>query len=593
MFFLEYYKDGRIKKLPLNKSIIRIGRSTNNDIILNDVDVSKEHCKTAVFEDHIKITDLDSLNGIYIGNSRVKEAIIKENGFFRICDTVFSYKKGKKEEFLISRELSSIYAILANAKKKVDIPIPETEESATKYDQLLESFAEKAVACENQDDFIVQAQETLSSMIREGCLFYIKDEKWFNLFDWLNLSGEKEINKLLENRSRIRGKIAFKGNRFYYQEFDSSFASDAGCLLFLNSTKIPELKNPLGDFLQDLIEIFEFSREKLQDMSLNQADVPYLFHRDNISIIGTSAFMKRLIDQTKKIAPKSSFILIMGESGTGKELFARMVHALSSRKKYVALNCAAIPHNLLESELFGYESGAFTDARKQKRGKIEEASEGTLVLDEIGDMPLEVQSKLLRAIQEKAITRLGGNEEISVDLRLISITNQDIYGLVETKKFRKDLFFRLRVHELRIPPLRERKEDIPGLIKHFARMYSVKNNVIPGGFSETFRECFVKYDWPGNVRELENEMARIMELIEDHELISDHHILPDIASSVKDKSVEKDQKMLSFKEKALLEERERMLELLEQNDGNKTWAAKAIGMSYRGFLKKLKRLNIS
>jgi DNA-binding NtrC family response regulator len=593
MFFLEYYKDGRIRKFPLIKSVISIGRSTNNDIILDDVDVSKKHCTTAVLEDHIKVTDLDSLNGIYVGNSRVKGAIIKENGSFRICNTDFNYKKGKKEEFLISRELSSIYSVLANAKRKADIPVPETEESETKYNKLLQSFAEKAVACENPDDFIVQAPETLSSMIRKGCLFYVKDKKWFNLFDWLNLSGEREIKKHLEDQPRIKGKITFKGNPLYYQEFESSFATGGGCLLFLNSKKIPERRNPLGDFLQELIEIFEFSREKIQDMSLKQSDVPYLFHRDNISIIGTSASMKRLADQTKKIALKSSFILIMGESGTGKELFARMVHALSSRKKYVALNCAAIPPNLLESELFGYERGAFTDARKQKRGKIEEASGGTLVLDEIGDMSLEVQSKLLRAVQEKAITRLGGNEEIPVDLRLISITNQDIYSLVETKKFREDLFFRLRVHELRIPPLRERKEDIPGLIKHFTRMYSVKNNVIPGGFSETFRECFVKYDWPGNVRELENEMARIMELIEDHELISNHHILPDIASSVKNKSVEKDQKIPSFKEKALVEEREKMLELLEQNNGNKTRAAKAIGMSYRGFLKKLKRLNIS
>jgi len=306
MFFLKYYKDGRIKKFPLNKSVISIGRSTNNDITLNDVDVSKKHCITEVFEDHIKVTDLDSLNGIYFGNSRAKEAIVKENGSFRICNTVFNYKKGKKEEFLISPELSSIYSVLANAKRKADIPVPETEESETKYNKLLQSFAEKAVACENPNDFVVQAPEILSSMIRKGCLFYIKDKKWFNLFDWVNLSGEKEIKKHLEDRSRIKGKITFKGNPLYYQKFKSSFATDGGCLLFLNSKKIPKLRNPLGDFLQELIEIFEFSREKIQDMSLKQSDVPYLFHRDNISIIGTSASMKRLVDQTKKIALKSA-----------------------------------------------------------------------------------------------------------------------------------------------------------------------------------------------------------------------------------------------------------------------------------------------
>jgi transcriptional regulator with PAS, ATPase and Fis domain len=290
--------------------------------------------------------------------------------------------------------------------------------------------------------------------------------------------------------------------------------------------------------------------------------------------------MKKIVELAGKIAPKATFILLMGESGTGKELVAKMIHHLSGRKKYIAFNCAAIPANLLESELFGYESGAFTDARKRKKGKIEEASGGTLVLDEIGDMPLETQAKLLRVIQEKAVTRLGGMEEINVDLRIISMTNQNLYKLVEEKKFRQDLFFRLRVHEFSIPPLRERREDIPILIKYFAKIYSQKNGIVHSGFSESFSNIFLNYDWPGNIRELENEIARIMEIIEDHELVSSHHILPSITASCKKKELKTNGYIsLPIKEKSFDPERQRILELLKRNNGNKAKTAKEEGMS--------------
>jgi transcriptional regulator with PAS, ATPase and Fis domain len=173
------------------------------------------------------------------------------------------------------------------------------------------------------------------------------------------------------------------------------------------------------------------------------------------------------------------------------------------------------------------------------------------------------------------------------------MTNRDIYKLVKEKKFREDLFFRLRVHELHVPPLRERREDIPGLIKYFARVYSEKNGIIPGGFSESFGDCLFNYDWPGNIRELKNEIARIMEIIEDHELISDHHILPAISGAGKKKETGKNSEFISpIKETVRSVERENIRSLLEQNKGNKTRTAKMIGMSYRGFLKKIKRLHI-
>ena len=592
MFYLLYYKRGTIKKFPLNKSVVTIGRVSDNDIVLDDTDVSKKHCRIEVLDNQLEISDLNSLNGIFIGQTRVNEATIPLNGSFGIGKTDFYYKKGESKEFKVSPELSDIFPILTQAKRKPDVPVPDTEESVTKYDKLLLSMVEKALVCDDHQDFISAVREILSPTIRKGCLFYIRGSEWIKLFNRLELTGITKIKKQMADRSEKKGNLKHLGQRLYFQLFESRFQAIDSHLLFFNTEEISELHSPLGDFLKKVTEIFDMNRRNIQDFPINLTDLPVLFHKGDVSIVGTSSSMRRLVEQARRIASKSSSVLIMGESGTGKELFSRMIHELSSRGKYVALNCAAIPAHLLESELFGYESGAFTDARKQKKGKIEEASGGTLVLDEIADMHLDVQSKLLRVIQEKSITRLGGNEDIKVDLRIISLTNQDIYGLVNAQKFRKDLFFRLRVQELNIPPLRERKEDIPGLIKYFSRIYSRRNNVIPGGFSESFRECFVNYDWPGNTRELENEIARILEIIEDHELISDHHILPNIKAACRPKTPMEKRGLSAFKENALAEERARILNLLEQNKGNKAKTARAIGMSYRGFLKKLKRLNI-
>ena len=593
MYYLLYYKKGTIKKFPLNKSVITIGRVSDNDIVLDDPDISKKHCRIEVLDNRLKISDLNSLNGIFIGQTRVNEATIKLNESFGIGKTDFYYKKGESKGFKVSPELLDIFPILTESKRQSDASVPETEESITKYDKLLLSMVEKALVCDDHQDFIRTTRESLSPMIRKGCLFYVHESEWLKLFDRLGLTGITKIRKQMMDRSEKMETIDHAGQHLYFQIFKSRSQAIDSYLLFFDTREISKIDSPLGDFLRKLSEIFDINRRNVQDISINLTDLPVLFQKGDVSIVGTSSSMRRLVEQARRIAPKSSSVLIMGESGTGKELFSRMIHELSSRDKYVALNCAAIPSHLLESELFGYESGAFTDARKQRKGKLEEASGGTLVLDEIADMPLGVQAKLLRVFQEKSITRLGGNKDIKVDLRIISLTNQKIYELVNAQKFRNDLFFRLRVHELSIPPLRERKADIPGLIKHFSRIYSRRNNVIPGGFSESFRECFVNYDWPGNTRELENEIARILEIIEDHELISDHHILPNITAKCRPKTPIETMGPVTFKDKTLAEERARLLNLLEQNKGNKAKTARAIGMSYRGFLKKLKRLNIN
>jgi len=235
------------------------------------------------------------------------------------------------------------------------------------------------------------------------------------------------------------------------------------------------------------------------------------------SIIGESDVMIALKNRIKKIGNSDSTVAIMGESGTGKELIARAIHLAGNRgnQMFVALNCAAIPEPLLESELFGYVKGAFSGAdAKGKVGKFELANGGVVFLDEIGDMPLQLQSKLLRVLQEKKFTRIGSNELLDIDVRIVSATNQDLYKLVEEKKFREDLYYRLNVIPVEVPPLRERGEDIQILIDNFIDKYSRKLKKNVTSIDPEVEYIFSHYPWPGNIRELENAIELAINLLE-------------------------------------------------------------------------------
>lgn len=227
-------------------------------------------------------------------------------------------------------------------------------------------------------------------------------------------------------------------------------------------------------------------------------------------IVGNSHKMQEVYKTLGRIAMSDVTVLVTGESGTGKELIARAVHSNSARlgKPFIALNCAAIPHDLLESELFGHERGAFTGATERKAGKFEQAEGGTLFLDEIGDMPLELQAKLLRVLQEKEITRTGGNHTLPVDVRIVAASNQNLIDMVREKTFREDLFYRLNVVPIKLPPLRERKEDLPELTTFFLRRAREEMGVKVDGMSEEALQLLQQHRWPGNVRELENLIKR-------------------------------------------------------------------------------------
>jgi two-component system response regulator HydG len=310
-------------------------------------------------------------------------------------------------------------------------------------------------------------------------------------------------------------------------------------------------------------------------------------HEGGARIVCTSPGMRELVDIAERIAPTSATALVLGETGTGKEVLARTIHGLSNRsdKPFVTLSCAALPESLLEAELFGFERGAFTGAARQKQGRFELADGGTLFLDEVGEIPREVQVKLLRFLQEGTLERLGGTRTKQLDVRLIAATNADLEKAVREGRFREDLYYRLNVVVLRLPPLRERVEDIPILAEVFLRKFACRNRKPVRGFAPGVTDVLLRHDWPGNVRELENAIERAVILCRGAEIgLSD---LPAALGG----SPELTQSSYIPAGVTLAElEQRALLAALRRAGGNKAEAARQLGVSTRTVFRKLEAM---
>jgi len=302
-------------------------------------------------------------------------------------------------------------------------------------------------------------------------------------------------------------------------------------------------------------------------------------------IIGQSNQIRELLKTIEKIADTSINILITGETGTGKELFAKAIHYHSSRntKPFLALNCSALPEKLIESELFGIEKGVATGVEK-RIGKIEHADGGTLFLDEIGDMPVETQTKILRVLQEQELERIGGRKTIPVDIRIIAATNKNLKNEITEKKFREDLYYRLNGAQLHVPPLRERKDDIPLLLNSFVEYYAKNLNKYPIKLSADTIAILKAYSWPGNVRELEHEMERAVALA-----CSDSITVDDLSKEITHFHVQERGETGDGQQSLMEMEKKAMQKVLAETGGNKSEAARRLGLSREGFRKKLKR----
>lgn len=318
-------------------------------------------------------------------------------------------------------------------------------------------------------------------------------------------------------------------------------------------------------------------------------------------LIGSAPAMTRVYSMIEKIAQTDVSVLITGESGTGKEVVAREIHARSRNRTgpFVALNCAAMPEDLIESELFGHEKGAFTGAAGKRVGKFEAADKGTLFLDEIGDMSLSTQAKVLRVLEDKKFQRLGSNETVSSDVRIISATNKDLKNEVEQSNFREDLYYRLCVVNINLPPLRQRKSDIPALVQAFCNRYSLTYRSEPVKVSKAALKVMLEYDWPGNVRQLRNLIERAVVLSDTDEITLD--VLPEdmLSNELTEKNLMQDlnnltiSASLNFKEAKKEFERKYIEKCLDQTGGNITQAAAILGMHRQSLQHKIKELGLA
>jgi DNA-binding NtrC family response regulator len=368
------------------------------------------------------------------------------------------------------------------------------------------------------------------------------------------------------------------------------------------ATAVDALKKGAFDYITkpfDQEELKNVIGKAVKTRVLSDGEVQFVgAELDRGEIVGSSPSMVKIFDIIKKVAPTTTTILITGETGTGKELVANAIHVNSPRKlnPFIKINCAAIAETLIESELFGYEKGAFTGAVSNKPGRFELAHKGTLFLDEIGDLPREMQVKLLRAIQDHEFERVGGIQTIKVDVRLVAATNRNLQQDVKEGRFREDLFYRLNVMPIHVPPLRERKEDIPALVKYFVDKFNRKlDRQITGADAEVM-ELLKDHDWPGSIRELENLIERLVLMAKGGEIV-----MGDVPAELIEAVEEKAQTAAPDEKRSIKElirektgdiEKQMIVRVLEECEGNISKAARQLGLSRRGLHLKLAKYNL-
>ncbi len=468
--------------------------------------------------------------------------IIEEPGFYELCKGCKNYQScPEKAEFdipiKIGGKIEGIISLVGYTIEHKKIMLSRKNDYIAFLEIMSQMISTKAIEVSISRQLKVSAMQMtyIFNSINEGIIatdekgtithFSNTAEKIFNVTQ--NNTCGKNINVIFPDLS-IDNVNKFRLPNYEKKEMKAIKGNNKSFTCYVSTNVIKDQEN---DIVGMIITIFESNDIKKIVRNMMGFDNKNLFFSD---IIGQSNLMNNAKQKAEMAAKGYSTIMIRGESGTGKELFARAIHNSSPMHDgpFIAINCAAIPETLLESELFGYESGAFTGAKKDgKPGKFELADGGTLFLDEIGDMPLYLQSKLLRVLQDKVIQRVGGLSEISVNVRILSATNRDLENLVMENRFREDLYYRLNVIPIFIPPLSERKDDIPLLIDYLLNKYNILFNKRITSVNEKVKDIFMSYSWPGNVRELENIIEYAMNM-EKSNVITEISIPKNLMSSM-------------------------------------------------------------
>ncbi len=613
--------------IPLSEDEVSFGREPSNQISLLDGAVSRKHCVITRSAGQFKIQDLNSRNSTFVNGVPVTERALASGDEIKIGNSLFVFvlldaptPKRPSVEFDKADDGGGSTIVLRkqDARYLRDLNIPLDSKAASRTLGDLNALLRISKAVNS-----VRGLEALEKQVLES-IFEVAQadraaillgehgtEEWSSVFGWDRRAGP---NQAVQVSRTIVSQVLSDGVAVLSNDVptDDSFSDTASIIerRIRSVLAVPlevfdrimgviylDASNPDARFdenhLQLLTAIGSIAAAALDNArrmeSLEQENQR---KQDEISLehnmVGDSPRMRDVYQFIARVAPRDITVLISGESGTGKELVARAIHRTSSRasKPCVAINCAALAENLLESELFGHEKGSFTGAIA-KEGKLEIAEGGTVFLDEIGELAPLLQAKLLRVLQEREFERVGGTRTIKLDVRLVTATNRDLEEEVKKGRFREDLFYRLNVVSLRMPGLRERREDIPLLASYFAAKFSQRSNRPVLGVSPHARTCLVNYDWPGNVRELENAIERAVVLG------SSDMILPeDLPEAVLERAESAGASMTAFHDSLREAKKQLILNAFEQAQGSYTDAAKLLGLHPNYLHRLIRNLNM-
>lgn len=590
---------------------VSIGRGTSNEICVNDHSISRQHCLVKKDGDSFKVVDLESYNGTFVNGLPVLEQYLTHGDQVAVGSVLFLFLTEETAESppqtsveLTNVELANPSTIrLARSDAVYLTSAVATLPAEARVARDLDALLKISMSLSTMRD-LASLQRTLLETLMQtipadrGALMLVNENTEESHSYGIDKRSQSE-QRILISRS-VAEKVLREGVAILSVDTSAdealrdaeSLLVDRVCSLLCVPLVVRErtvgliyldTSNPAIVLDEGHLQLLTAAGavaavaiENVRHLEWLQGENQRLHEAIDLehNMIGESARMRDVFRFIQKIAPTEATVLIRGESGTGKELVAHAVHNNSERagKQFVAINCAVLSEALLESELFGYEKGAFTSAVAQKRGRLEIADGGTLFLDEVGELTPGTQSKLLRVLQERQFERLGGTRTISIDVRIIAATNRDLEEAIKAGTFRQDLYYRLNVISLTLPPLRDRREDIPLLAYHFVAKYSKKCKRLVSGISPETRNCLLAYDWPGNVREMENAIERAVVLGNTEVIMPDD--LPESLLA----ATTPEQNLAGYHEAVNEMKKQLILRAIEQANGNYTEAAKQLGI---------------
>jgi transcriptional regulator with GAF, ATPase, and Fis domain len=600
--------------IPLPDGEVTLGRDPANTVSVVDPSISRKHCQLRRSEDgRFQIRDLDSRNGTVVNGMPIKEAWLAHGDEVTLGDSVLLFLLNEElqeasgspvqfEDSVPAAETKLIHPrdVVYLQPDRLLQELPPSSQVARNLNALLK-ISRVVHAIRNLDELQAQLLSLIFEVVPagRGAILLSADggQEFQSHYARTRHGGHQFVpvsrtitRQVMEENVGILGADVPGSGKF--RDVESLAASDVRSLLCVPLTIFDraigciylDSVDPANQFHEDHLQLLA-AVAGISSVALENARSLQWLEEENRrlvaevseekTLVGDSPAMKEVFQFIAKVAPTDSTVLITGESGTGKELAARALHRNSPRRNrsFVAINCAAIPETLLESDLFGHERGAFTGAVCQKKGRLEVADGGVVFLDEIGELAPALQVKLLRVLQEREFERLGGTRPIKVDIRLIAATNRDLNEAVRTGGFREDLFYRLAVMQKTMPPLRDRKEDIPTLTRHFVQKYAKRCNVKLKPVARETMAALTHYDWPGNVRELENAIERALVMGS-----SDVILLEDLPDALveQDPAAEIDEGKYHASVKAL--KKQLILDAVGQTRGNYVEAARLLGV---------------